>query len=183
MAVDKPFSGFSAPAAAPEGPLDKLVECHRRLERQCATLQRLVPHLLELGADEQARTMATGVMRYFDTAGKHHHEDEELDLFPALIESMAGSDAVCIRDMTDALTADHRALEPQWQGLRAVLVRVLAGESVTLDVQAVEAFNSTYARHIEREEGELLPMAARLLGVAELEKIGRAMRLRRGIDD
>ena len=182
MTADKTFAGYRTPAT-PAGPLDKLVECHRRLEHQCEALKRLVPHLVEHGADEQARTMATGVMRYFDTAGKHHHEDEELDLFPALIESMAGSDAVCIRDMTDALTADHRALEPQWQGLRAVLARVLAGESVTLDVQAVEAFNSTYARHIEREEGELLPMAARLLGVAELEKIGRAMRLRRGIDD
>lgn len=41
-------------------------------------------------------------MRYFDTAARHH-EDEEQDLFPALLESMAGSDAVCLRELTASL--------------------------------------------------------------------------------
>ena len=159
-----------------------LAACHGRVESQCATLQRLVPHLAQHGADEQVRTAAANVMRYFDTAAKHHHEDEEIDLFPALIESMAGSDAVCIRELTQELTADHRRLELAWQVLRGVLVQVAAGEPVLLDPNAVDAFTQTYARHIELEESELLPMAARLLGDGELEKIGRAMRARRGID-
>ena len=47
-------------------------------------------------------------MRDFDTSARHHHDDEERDLFPALIESMAGSDAVCLRELTAALTAEHR---------------------------------------------------------------------------
>ncbi|HOA95491.1 MAG TPA: hemerythrin domain-containing protein, partial [Quisquiliibacterium sp.] len=34
---------------------------------------------------------------------------------------------------------------------------------------------------IAREEAELLPMAARLLGDTDLERIGRAMRQRRGV--
>ena len=38
-----------------------------------------------------------------------------------------------------------------------------------------------HARHVEREEKEPLPMAARLLGDDELERIGRAMRKRHGI--
>jgi hemerythrin-like domain-containing protein len=183
MSSDNRFPGFSAPAAGTEAPLEMLSACHGRVERQCATLQRLVPHLAAHGADEQARTAAVNLMRYFDTAAKHHHEDEEIDLFPALIESMAGSDAVCIRELTQGLTADHRRLELAWQVLRGVLVQVVAGEPVLLDVNAVEAFTATYARHIEREEAELLPMAARLLGDAELESIGRAMRLRRGITE
>jgi hypothetical protein len=40
-----------------------------------------------------------------------------------------------------------------------------------------------YEQHIAREEAELLPMAARLLGVAELDQVGLAMRARRGLHD
>ena len=36
------------------------------------------------------------------------------------------------------------------------------------------------AKHIAREESELLPMAARLLSEAELDRVGLAMRARRG---
>src|SRR3546814_6382590 len=88
-----------------------LAACHHRIERQCTTLKRLVPHLREHGSDEQAQSAAVAIMRYFDTSAIQHHADEEVDLFPALIESMAGSDAVCIRELTDGLCADLRKLE------------------------------------------------------------------------
>ncbi|MFO1296153.1 MAG: hypothetical protein U1F25_06505 [Rubrivivax sp.] len=38
-----------------------------------------------------------------------------------------------------------------------------------------------YKQHIAREEGELLPMASRLLGDAEIERIALAMQRRRGL--
>jgi hemerythrin-like domain-containing protein len=120
-------------------------------------------------------------MRYFDLSAKQHHRDEEQDLFPALVESMAGSDPVCVRELTAGLAAEHRELEVRWRRLRAVLERVVEGERVSLPVEEVEAFAGLYARHIQREEQELLPMAARLLGDEDLERIGRAMRERRGI--
>jgi hemerythrin-like domain-containing protein len=44
----------------------------------------------------------------------------------------------------------------------------------------VRGFIALYERHIAREEAELLPMAARLLSDAELDRIGLAMRARRG---
>lgn len=175
-----PIPGFSTPSSGADAPLELLSTCHERAGRQCATLKRLVPHLAANGTDEQARTAANNVMRYFDVSARDHHADEEQDLFPALLEAMAGSDAVCIREMTEALTADHRAHEAMWQPLREVLVRVAAGEMALLDAEQVEAFTTEYARHIEREEGELLPMAARLLGDAQMEMLGRAMRARRG---
>lgn len=175
-----PIPGFSTSAAGAEAPLEMLSTCHERAGRQCATLKRLVPHLAANGTDEQARSAANNVMRYFDVSARDHHADEEQDLFPALLEAMAGSDAVCIREMTDALTKDHRVHEVMWQGLREVLVRVAAGELALLDAAQVEAFTTEYARHIEREESELLPMAARLLCDADLEKLARAMQARRG---
>ena len=181
MKTDLTFPGFSAPAAGPEAPLEMLAACHGRIENQCNTLLRMAPHIAQHGADDRVRTAAANVMRYFDTSATHHHEDEEMDLFPALIESMAGSDAVCIRELTEALTADHRRLEAAWRPIRAVLAQLAAGETVSLDQAAVEAFASAYARHIEREEAELLPMAARLLSDDALAQVGRAMRERRGV--
>ncbi|MEO8717997.1 MAG: hemerythrin domain-containing protein [Burkholderiales bacterium] len=156
-----------------------LAACHGRIERQCATLRRLVPHLAANGVDQEARTAAANVMRYFDTSAGQHHADEEQDLFPALIESMAGSDAVCLREMIEGLKADHRALEAAWRRVRRALERIAAGAAVPLAAADVEALAGLYERHIEREESELLPMAARLLGEAELARVGRAMRERR----
>ena len=159
-----------------------LLTCHERGERQCATLLRLVAHLREHGADAHAREAATAVMRYFDRASPDHHADEEKDLFPALIESMAGSDAVCLNDLSESLKADHRELEALWQTLRVPLERIAAGEVASLDTGSAEALVDGYRRHSAREDAELLPLAARVLDDASLQRIGQAMRSRRGID-
>ena len=175
--------GHAAPAVGFEVPLEMLSACHRRVDQQCKTLQRLPPHLLQHGADRDARLAAAAVLRYFDIAAPDHHADEETDLFPALLESVAGSDAVCIRELVQALTADHRLLELQWQRLRIVLQAITAGTapSDALTPADVEPFIALYARHMAREESELLPMAARLLDDAALNTVGKAMRERRGI--
>ena len=175
--------GFSAPSAGFEAPLEMLSACHFRIERQCATLRRLVPYLATHGADTEARTAAANVIRYFETSAKHHHADEEQDLFPALLESMAGSDPVCLRELTATLVAEHDELELRWRNIRAVLEQVVVGDNVVLESQAVEALVGLYERHIAREETELLPMAARLLSDEDLGRVGRAMRERRGIGE
>lgn len=181
MPLSMAIPGHAAPAAGFEAPLEMLSACHHRVERQCATLRRLLAHLLGREPDEDARAAAAAVLRYFDTAAKDRHADEEADLFPALVESMAGSDAVCIRELIDALTLDHRALESRWQRLRVMLQSIAAGDPVHLDSAYVESFIRLYERHIAREEAELLPMASRLLGDDALNEIGKAMRERRGI--
>ena len=174
------FPGHCAPSAGFEVPLEMLAACHLRVQSQCQTLLRLVPHLAAHGADPQAREAAVAVMRYFDTSARHHHEDEEIDLFPALLDSMAGSDAVCLRELSAALVADHRVLEQRWRQLRRVLEQVARGVAAALAVDEVQAFVGLYERHIAREEAELLPMAARLLDETTLDRIGLAMRARRG---
>ena len=179
MTID--FPGHGAPSGGFEVPLEMLAACHHRVLKQCTTLRRLVAHLATHHADEDARIAATAVMRYFDTAAKDHHADEETDLFPALLESMAGSDAICIRNLIESLTLDHRALESHWQRLRRILQEIEAGISLPLTSADVEPFITLYEHHIAREEAELLPMAARLLEEESLDRVGAAMRLRRGI--
>lgn len=172
--------GHASPAVGFEVPLEMLAACHGRVEAQCATLHRLVGHLAQHGADRQAQEAASAVMRYFDTSAVHHHADEEVDLFPALIEAMAGSDAVCLRELTASLAAEHRELEQRWRALHRRLEQVAGADVATLPDDDVHDFIDLYERHIAREEAELFPMAARLLSDAELDRIGLAMRARRG---
>ena len=157
-----------------------LAACHLRVQSQCATLLRLVPHMAAHGSDRPAQEAAAAVMRYFDSSARHHHEDEEQDLFPALLGSMTGSQAVRLRDLTTALCADHRALEARWRALRCVLEHVAQGGNITLAAADVQGFVHLYEQHIAREEAELLPMAARFLSSAELDRVGLAMRARCG---
>src|SRR6185295_789631 len=106
----------------------------------------------------------------FETAAKDHHADEECDLFPALIESMAGSDAVCLRELIQVLGIEHRELEARWQCLRPSLEDISGNGATSLDAAEVEALTALYDQHIAREELELLPMAARLLSDDELDR-------------
>lgn len=181
MTTGQPLPGFGGPSASTEAPLEMLAACHGRVEQQCATLLRLAPHVAQHGADNAARQAATAVMRYFDTAAVHHHADEEDDLFPALREALAGSDAVCVVALIEALCADHRALEARWRRLRAQLSATATGDAGALTAEAVNGFVDAYRRHIEREDTELLPMAARVIGDASLHRVGEAMRERRSI--
>jgi hemerythrin-like domain-containing protein len=174
--------GHSAPAAGFEVPLEMLAACHERVQAQCATLLRLAPHVAAHGADRPAQEAAEAVIRYFDTAARHHHEDEERDLFPALLTAGVGSEAVGVRGLTDLLISDHRELEGRWRALRRLLEDVADGQARLPDDE-VTGFIGLYERHIAREEAELLPMARRLLSDAELDRIGLAMRTRRGAFD
>lgn len=176
------FPGFSTPTASTEVPLEMLAACHIRIEHQCNTLQRLAAHLRDHGSDEQAQQAARNIMRYFDTAAVDHHADEEEDLFPALLDSVAGSDPVCIKDLIDRLCREHRQLEAGWRRLRKILIIVAEGRDALLPQNDVDAFVSQYADHLRCEEDELLPMAQRLLGQHHIDQIGRAMRIRRGIN-
>lgn len=178
MAVS--FPGGPAPAPGADDPLALLSACHGRIARQCETLRRLAAYLPQHGSDETAQTAAASVMRYFDTAAVHHHEDEESDLFPALIDSMAGSDAVCLHALVRGLIDEHQHLAALWAPLRAALTDIAAGRPAVLPAPSIDAFTQAYAAHIQREESELLPMAARLISDDALADIGQAMRARRG---
>ncbi len=175
------ISHTPAMATGFEVPLEMLAACHGRIESQCATLIRLAEHLGRVGADADAREVAAAIRRYFGTAAVHHHADEEQDLFPALLESMAGSDAVCIRQLTERLRAEHRHLEAMWAKVDAALQAVEGGNAGVLDPAAAREFSAAYAAHMAVEQTELLPMAAHLLGDVALDAIGRAMRERRGV--
>jgi len=170
------FSDAAAPSF--NDPLGMLAACHDRIERQLATLARLQRHLPEHGCDVDARAAARGILRYFDTAAPNHHADEEASVFPRLRNAMPGRADVLVHD----LEREHAALAAMWRHLRPRLAGIAAGARANLSPKEVADVRAAYAAHIAREEGELIPLAARAFDAAILAAIGHEMAARRGID-
>lgn len=161
-------------APALDEPLEILEACHGRIEAQLKTLERLLDHLPTHGADKQARQAAQAILRYFDSAGQHHHEDEEQDLFPRLL-ALAEEAGTLVKE----LLADHALMSSAWHAVRQQLVPLADGTSATLDASSVQVLASRYRRHIERENREMLPLARRLLTPQDIKALSQAMTARR----
>ena len=168
-------AGFDKPLAA-------LSSCHRRIEKQMATLARLQKHVANCGFDHEARTAAAGILRYFIEAVPYHHADEEADLFPKVLRAAeASADRACAFELVAHLLVDHRNMEEVWEKLRKALLALESGEKTELDSQLCEDFARIHSSHIEREDRQLFPLAGRLLGKADLVSLGNAMAQRRGL--
>jgi hemerythrin-like domain-containing protein len=175
----KQLIGTPGTTADFDHPLEMLSACHERVLDRLDTLERLAAHLPSHGADEQARQAAANVMRYFDTAGEHHHEDEERDLFPLMARTLPEDAAV--RTLIERLRNDHVQLRDLWQALRRELEAITRNEVARLDAACIERFSMRYRQHIDVEELELLPLAERALSHADTAAIGTSMARRRGV--
>jgi pyridoxamine 5'-phosphate oxidase len=166
--------GFDQPVAV-------LKHCHDRIRKQLATLQKLLDHLPQHGADEQARDAARAVMKYFDQAAPLHHADEEENLVPMLQAVAQGEDAATLAVLVPSILQDHDAMDAMWQTLHEELALIAAGSAATLSAPVALAFAERYLGHMEREEVHIAPMAKRLFSPAQMAQLGAAMQARRGI--
>lgn len=189
---------FTSAKAAPyfDDPLEMLRACHGRILSQCDTLGKLAVHLSDNGCDQQAQQAAQNILRFFDTAGQFHHQDEEENLFPALRLS-AGSDKSHLEKLLARLLQEHIGMLAAWGALRPALLQLSKGVPAPLDETAdettshltqliiapalVDNFVGRYAEHIAFEENELLPLAARILKSQQILELGKCMAARRGV--
>ena len=146
---------------------------------QCGTLRKLSLHLTNNGCDLQVQQAAQNILRYFDTAGEFHHQDEEKDLFPAMRIS-ADADKSHLGNLLERLLQEHIEMREAWDSLRPVLLQLSQGMQVPLARPLQENFINRYTEHIAFEESELLPLATRLLDAQQLLEIGKRMAERRG---
>ncbi|MDY0107226.1 MAG: hemerythrin domain-containing protein, partial [Giesbergeria sp.] len=126
-----------------------------------------------------ARQAARDVLRYFDVAAPLHHEDEELHVFPPLLERGTADVVAAVRQ----LQQDHEAMSANWQAARALLLALAEGRRTAFDAadEAVLArFASIYAAHICLEEDRVYPAARALLAPGVVQAMGAEMRRRRG---
>jgi len=169
----------NAPAVGFEQPFEMLEACHERVRRSLDLLERLIVHVDRHGHDTQSRSAARDVLRYFDLAAPHHHEDEERHVFPRLL---ASGDAALVQAV-QRLRADHERMSQIWSALRPQLA-AWAEEGATTPADApmraqAEAFQALYAAHLPVEEGLVFPAARSHCDAAAIDAMGREMQLRR----
>ena len=170
------------PPAGFDEPLEMLLACHRRIEKQLETLKRLRAHLASEGVDPEASAAAQSVLRYFGKSAVDHHHDEEHDVFPLLEKRMGSSgDALRFRALRAKLEADHRELEAAWHRLKKPLEGVAEGLMRLLPETDVHSFAAAYASHILAEEVALAEFFQRWLDGRDREALGRAMAARRNV--
>jgi hemerythrin-like domain-containing protein len=162
-----------------DDPIEMLHACHGRILSQCETLKKLTIHLTNHGCDQQVQQAAKNILRYFDTAGQFHHQDEEQDLFPALRIS-ANVDKSYLDSLFVRLLKEHAEMFDAWIKLRPELFQLSQGNQVTLADSITENFITKYTSHIAVEEEELFPLSIRLLDTQQKKKIGMHMAERRG---
>jgi hemerythrin-like domain-containing protein len=168
---------YPAPGAGFDQPFEMLYACHQRVERTLDLLGRLSAHLGTHGADAQAQQAARDVMRYFDLAAPHHHEDEERHVLP------------CLRDRGHAALAErvlreHAAMAVAWAEVRGVLLGIEQGRC-EIDHAAIAqrwlAFAALYREHIALEECEVFPLARERIDTDGLRAMTDEMARRRGV--
>ncbi len=173
-----PFtSGEAAPSF--DHPLEMLHACHGKIQRQLDTLKKLAAHLPVHGCDHQAQQAAQGILRYFDTAGQFHHQDEEENLFPTLL-TLDVPEKAEVKALIERLLAQHTVMFAAWSDVRAILVKIADGINMPLPDTLVEKLVDSYTPHIELEETVLLTLSARLLSPRQTAELGRNMAARRG---
>lgn len=159
--------------AARLAPFEALDACHREVVSHLQILNRLVLHLDAQGLDDQARSMAAEVVRFFNETAQHHHAEEERVVFPPLL---AGTDLDLIEHIRH-LQMDHGWLEEDWKQLELQLGAVSGGYSwFDLDElrSGSEVFTALYHDHIALEESLIYPEAKRALN-AEIDGLGRRL--------
>lgn len=170
--------GFASPAVGFDQPFEMLHACHDRVERTLSLLQRLVAHVRDHGHDDASRSAARDVLRYFDLAAPHHHEDEERHVLPPL----RVSDDAAQRALAERLVAEHRRMEALWAVLCGPLQQWAEAPPASTafpQPEALAEFTSLYADHIAREEGHAYPLALTLLDTATLTEMSAEMSARR----
>jgi hemerythrin-like domain-containing protein len=169
---------FAPPAAGFEAPFEMLAACHERVERSLRLLERLAEHIVAHGADAHARDAAKDVLRYFDLAAPHHHEDEERHVLPLL---RAQGQAA----LADRLHADHEAMAVAWAALRPALDALHDGDAgaalAASTQQGWRDFAALYRTHARTEDSIAFPAAQALLDAAAQRAMGQEMAQRRGV--
>lgn len=166
--------GFDQPVAV-------LKHCHDKIRQQLKTLQNLLAHLPQHGADVAAQQAAQAVQKYFNKAAHIHHADEELDLLPMLESTATGDDLALVRRLRPEILAQHEQMDSDWTIINSQLDKIATGNAAELSAVNVTRFVEAYAGHMEVEERNIAPMAKRLFSAVQMQVLGEAMQRRRGI--
>lgn len=157
-------------------PLEHLLACHRRIEDRLQTLVRSADELAR--NRDQALDAIRNSVRFLDSSGVLHTEDEEKSVFPRIRPALGEHELALV----DSLEKQHRETDALLTELRNIVAQLAASSSPeTLERyrEVASTLAAIYREHIRFEDDILTPWARRSLDQAQLEAISAEMRQRR----
>jgi hypothetical protein len=174
------------PAATPAGadaPIAAFSKCHEGILTRLDELAGL-PGLLESAA--RARAIAAQTVRFFRDVVYEHHQEEERELFPAVLASaQAGAERERVQAIVERLTREHREVEASFVHLEPALKDAAKGHDSALDARGVASLVARYEAHARYEEQEFLPLSQQILGrnSDHMAALGLSMHLRHSVPE
>ena len=167
---------LSDPAAGTGGSTGTLQRClpaivvHNALRREFRLAGPLVRRV-EVG--DVARAQFVGRHLDFLLRGLHHHHELEDDMIWPQLRQRASSDAL---EIVDVMQAQHDEIDRLVRGttLLVTMWSTDADEDVRDGLaEELEALHAVLVQHLDMEEHVVLPLAERLLTLAEWRELGR----------
>lgn len=148
-------------AAQTDTPIANFSQCHVGIIGHLDALAEL-PSLM--APARRARALASDMQKFFDEVILRHHSEEELDLFPAVLQSARpGDEGMRVASLIERLTIEHRQIEAWWALIRPQLKQIAKGHDTELDDVALQQLVKEYHAHAEFEEKEFLPLSQTIL--------------------
>ncbi len=158
-------------------PIDFLIAEHYRLRDVLALLDRLVH-----GKVRRWDETAGAILAYLRRDLVWHVEDEERDLFPALLRRAKRTDS--IEAAFKVLSAEHQGDELLADAVEEGLAHAIKDKAARFDstfVSAARSFAENQRRHLAWENVLILPLARKRLSATDQRRLAVRMAKRRQV--
>jgi hemerythrin-like domain-containing protein len=171
---DRPTRG----ASEADAPLQDFSRCHDGFVTVLETALGL-PEMIATAA--RSRSCAADVLKMFHDRLLAHHDDEERDLFPAVLRvARPGDEADRARSMVTQLVREHREIAQLWKQLEPAVQAIANGYLPRLDSALLHELVRRFNEHVRSEEEEFLPFAQQVLArqAEDMAMLGMALHRR-----
>jgi hemerythrin-like domain-containing protein len=165
-------------AAEAAAPLQDFSRCHVGFVTVLGTSLDL-PEMIATAA--RSRSCAVDLLKMFRDRLLAHHDDEERDLFPAVLRvAQPGDETDRARAMVAQLVREHREIAQLWAQLEPAVQAIANGYLPPLDSALLRELVRRFNDHVRVEEEEFLPFAQQVLArqAEDMSMLGLALHRR-----
>ena len=170
-------------ATEADAPLQDFSRCHVGFVTVLETALGL-PEMIATAA--RSRSCAADMLKMFHNHLLAHHDDEERDLFPAVLQvAQPGDEADQARTMVAQLVREHREIAQLWKQLEPAVQAIANGYLPRLDTALLHELVMRFNEHVRIEEEEFLPFAQQVLArqAEDMAMLGMALHRRHEADE
>jgi len=170
-------------ATEADSPLQDFSRCHVGFVTVLEAALGL-PEMIVTAA--RSRSCAADMQKMFRDRLLAHHDDEERDLFPAVLRvAQPGDEVDRAQAMVAQLVREHREIAQLWKQLEPAVQAIANGYLPQLDSALLHELVRRFNEHVRVEEEEFLPFAQQVLArqAEDMAMLGLAMHRRHEADE